>query len=324
MAEFKAELFEPGAQEKGSEKAAAAELQNQINEVLGIEPVEKKEEPVEQVEETEEKPEEKPVEEKPKEKPEEKKEEPVAKEEEVSEEETVEEDADVKSNKLIEEIERLTSILTGDAQQKVEEKPVEEAKEQKPKEQEAPESFAKEIFSQKVEIGNFVKPEMFKETFSDDDRTELNTVITSAVNESIKAVRQQALSDALKVLAPLMDYKIRGHLAAQEFWQRNDDLAGLVKERPKLKRYVELRSAQIQKEHPKFDINEVLSNTEKEVRDLFKDILPKYQSQEESNTTKKAPVFVKRPGTVKRVAPMKKADSNDQAGQISELLDFNH
>ena len=254
---------------------------------------------------------------------EEKKEEVEEKKEEI-EEKKEEEDP------LLAELGRLTALATGgevppkekpkgeEEEKKEEEKPV-EAKQQ------ADEELVKALTTPvELEDQQYVSNEMFKENFDDTDRKQLNTIINQVVKKVREDTRNQTMQDAMKIFPGMMDYKMQGFMAAQEFWNRNPDLKSFCEKNPQVKQYVQFRSTEIQKQNPNATLSEVFTTTEKEVRGLLKGRLEKMKKQADSDKDQKVtkPGLVRKPGASRTTpVPVLKKDASEKE-QIMELINF--
>ena len=292
------------------------EAKEDIADLLGLSNDEKKAK--EEEDKVEDKGDEKEVKEEKKEEGEEKKEEKVeGKEEEKKEDE----------DPLLTELGRLTDQIAGI--EKVPEKPEAKAKEGEEKPKEKPEQVkAEEDVIQPLttpvdlEDKQYVTTEMFKESFDETDRKQLNTIINAVVKHTRETTRQQTLQDAMKIFPGMMDYKMQGYMAAQEFWTRNTDLKTFCDKHSKVKTYVQYRSTEIQRLNPNFTLQEVFNATEKEVKELLKGRLKSEAPADSGNEKGTTPGLVRKPGAGRKTPAAKPKKPNSEQAQILELMDF--
>ena len=165
---------------------------------------------------------------------------------------------------------------------------------------------------------------MFKESFDDTDRKQLNTIINVVVKQVREDTRNQTMQDAMKIFPKMMDYKMQGYMAAQEFWVNNNDLKQFCEKYPKIKQYVQYRSTEIQRQNPNHTLSQVFKETEKEVRELLKDRLTKMKAQADSDGegAKQKPGLVRKPGAGRKTPAAKLKRNSSEQEQILELINY--
>lgn len=314
------------AKRKQEEEDAAVEEQEEatkedIKDMLDIKPEEEEEEKVEEEEVKEEE-----AEEETKEEVKEEEEKVEEKEEEKAEEEKEEKEEEEKEDPLLAELGRLTDLIAkserAPEKPKAEEKVEEEKKEEK---KEEPESELMKDLRTPVDIQEteYFKPEMFKESLDEDEVKVLNTVMNQVVEKVRTDTRRQTLQDAMKIFPSMMDYKVQGYVAAQQFWQNNRDLKQMCDKHPKVQTYVEYRATEIQRQNPNWTLGQVYQETEKEVRDLLKDRLSKFKGdQADSSETEKKPALSRKPGAGRKAVSQKATKPTDEQAEILELIEF--
>ena len=145
-----------------------------------------------------------------------------------------------------------------------------------------------------------------------------------AVKGALVSARSQGMQDAMKIFPGMMDYKMQGYMAAQEFWNKNTDLKQFCDKFPKVKQYVQYRSTEIQRLNPNHTLGEVFKETEKEVRELLKDRLTKAKAQADSDGVQGVgkPGLVRKPGAGRKAPPAKLKKDTSEQGQILELMNY--
>jgi len=242
------------------------------------------------------------------------------KEEEVEEKEEEE-------DPLLAELGRLTAIATG-AEVAPTPKPKGEEKEETPvvdtKQQVDDELIKAMTTPVEMEDVQYVTSEMYKETLDDTDRKQLNTTLNQVVKRVREDTRNQTMQDAMKVFPAMMDYKMQGFLAAQEFWNRNPDIKTFCDKYPQVKQYVQFRSTEIQRQNPNAPLSEVFTKTEKEVRTILKGRLDrlKAQADSEGGSVARTPGLVRKPGASRKTPVPTTRKNKTEQEEIMELMNF--
>ena len=322
------------AQKRQEEQDKAVEEQDEqtkddIKDLLDIKPdeVEEEEETQEEEKPTEaEESEEEAVEEETKEEEvkEEEKEEVVEEKEEGVEEEE-EEEKEEELDPLLAELGRLTDLISQTERAPVKPKVEEKKEEKKEEEKKEPQSDLMRDLRTPVDTApvTFFKPEDFKDSLDSKEVGILNNVINQVVEKVRAETRRQTLQDAMKIFPSMMDYKVQGYIAAQQFWQNNGDLKKLCDKYPKVQQYVEYRATEVQRQNPNWTLGQVYQETEKEVRELLKDRLSKFQGEgTEPTGTGKKPALPRKPGAGRKTVTQKVAKPTDEQAEILELIEF--
>ena len=296
---------------------------------MGITP-EEKEKGKEKEEEEEKKGEEEEVKEEKKEevkeeKKEEEKEEKEEDEKEVEKEEKEKEDDDP----LLKELSRLSTLATGheaELQVKPEEEKEEKEVEKELKKEEKVDTISDFLKPVEIKDVNFIEKDTMGDTFDEKDVGVMNKVLNTVVKEVTKKARQTAMQDAFRLLPQLIDVRVKGIVAAQEFWRKNSDLEDLAKKHPGLKNYVELKSDEVQKANPKATIGQVYNTVEKEVRALLGDRLKGSKEETVDSKGKKVIKRIPQKPLTSRRTPVKKVktQSGSQGEQMGELMSHIH
>jgi hypothetical protein len=308
------EVDERQEKEDAAVKEQDDKTKDEIAEMLDLKPEEKKEEKDEEVKEEV-------VEEEVKEK---------AEEEKVEEKGEVEEKEE--EDPLLTELGRLTDLIakaekgvpTEKPEEKKEEKEEEEKKEEKPaateEQSKLMEDLRTPVDTQQVEYFN---KDMFKESLEEGEVKSMNEVMNKVVEKVRTDTRRQTLQDAMKIFPSMIDYKVQGYMAAQQFWQNNRDLKQLTDNHPKVKSYVEYRATEIQRMNPNWTLGQVYQETEKEVRDLLKDRLTKFRGEEEESTESgKRPALSRKPGAGRKAPVKKPVKPDSEQAEILEMIEF--
>ena len=282
------------------EKVAADDeaATEEIADILGITPEEKKKLPEDETP---------PVEEEA----EEVVEEEVVVEEEITEDETTESGEEEPEDKLLVELAKIMAVINPPKDKSVEgEEKLEE------------EVVAEEVdYSSEVpDVVNYFTSEQAKELFDDEQVALLNTIINQVRKDTISHTRNATLKDGMRVFPQMMDYKTQGYIAAQEFWAANPDIKKITEEKEQVKQYVNFKATEIQRAHPDWTLGQVYRETEKEVREILGERLNKYQPSDDPDKKVRKPSFAKEPGGARKVVTPK--TTTTQQSEIKELMDF--
>lgn len=311
-------------------KSDKKEVQADIGELLEIKPEEKEEEKKEE-EEKEEKKEEEKKEEEEEDKEEEKEGEEEEKKEEKKEKEEKEEV--VEDDKLIKELARLSKMATGH-EEEIQKKPEEKEEKEEVKEEKKEEEKGKTLdiytdFLKPIEVKevDYITKDTMGDTFDEADVKNMNKVLNKVVSESNKQGRRVAMQDVFRLIPQIVDSRVKGHLAAMEFWNKNEDLKTLADKHPGLRDYVEIKSNEVQDANPKFTLGQVFNTVEKEVRALLGDRLKGTKEEQADSKEKKGTKRIPRkPGSSRRI-PTRTVETpvgGSQIDQIGELTRHIH
>ncbi len=166
---------------------------------------------------------------------------------------------------------------------------------------------------------------MFKESLNETDIKQLNTVMNMVVKKVREEARQQAVQDTMKIYPAMIDYRVKGAIAARDFWQRNPALKAYCEKYPQIHKYVKFRTSEIQKQNPNFTLEQVFNQTEKEVKNLLKGRLKDEPAGDSNNGggKKKNASLVTRPGGGrKNTVPKPKGGEKSEQEQIAELINL--
>lgn len=289
--------------DKEADDQAIKDQQDDVADLLGI----TKEEVVETKEETKEEVKEEITE-------------PEAKEEEVVEEV---QEGEEEEDPLLAELGKLSQQLADFG--KGETKPVDTKSVEEPKEEKKVETKQETLDITPGVVKEYLSKEQFGETFNDEERTQFNTVLSRLRDELIKDVRNVALQDGMDIFPQMINYRLQGYIAAQEFWQTNPDLKGFVDDNSKYnaKQFVLNKATEIQKTNPEWSLGQVYKQTAEEVRKLLGNRLDKYAQTGQEPKVRK-PALPRKPGSARRLATpnnSRKLENQEEAA-FNDLLDF--
>ena len=291
-------------------KEDAVQERKDINELLDISPPESEEEKKEEEGEEEQEEQEE----------EEDKEEDQKEEEEKEKKDEEDKEDDPLLKKLGELSEQVSSL------EKPQEFKKEESKEEKEEEKGEEDSSMTEIKALLQPVDekevDYINVETFKGSFDEKEVSAMNKVLNSIVKKARVEARQVALQDAMKVFPKMIDFKVEGHLAAQEFWSRNQGLSKLCEKYPKVELFVKNTATTIQKGNPEMGLKAVYKQTEKEVKELLKERLEKYEPKPEELKDKRKPAFPSKPAHGRKTPVKKVSKPTSEQEEIKELMDL--
>jgi len=290
------------------QQAVDAKKKKEAGSITGLLDLPAKEE-IEEEKKEEEKKEEKKEEE---EKEEEKKEETEEEEKEEKEEEEVE-------DKLVAEIARVSALAAGH-ETEIQGGPKEEKEEEKKEEKKGdPPAFLAPV---EVKDIVYIEKDTMGETFDEKDVTSMNKVLNKVVTEANRRGRTQAFQDVLKIVPQIIDQRVKGHLAAMEFWRKNPGLEKLSIKHPGLKDFVAIKTNEIQTKNPKFTLGQVYNQVDQEVQAILGDRIKETKEEQADSEEKKKVVRIPRKPGASRTIPIKTEKKTKQSSQQDQMSDL--
>jgi len=102
----------------------------------------------------------------------------------------------------------------------------------------------------------------------------------------------------------MINFRLQGYIAANEFWANNPDLEAFVQDNEKYnaKKFVMKKATEIQRANPEFNLAQVYEKTNKEVRGLFGNRIDKYKDAGADSKVRrgKKPALPKKPSHARK------------------------
>ena len=192
-----------------------------------------------------------------------------------------EEGEEEKEDTLFNELKNLSKLIADDeksllgksmvGEEKAEDSPKEEVKEEKKEEKIEPvTSFIESVLKDPgYKDQDFAVLDQFKGTFEEGEIKQLNSIMNKVVRTAIQEARKASLKDGMEVYPRTLDSRIKGAVAARDFWAKNPEIANLCKKEPDFKKYISRVSSDLQVKNPNMSFDEIFEQTSKHVRKVL-------------------------------------------------------